>query len=103
MVVDQPERLPVQGVEMRRLQNRIPVAGEIAITLVVGNHDHYVGLAGRNGMNGEGEEEQRELGGDFVQELHDGKTRSQGHDWSTNYRLSLQTHSHHFVYFVYTT
>ena len=42
--VGEPDALVVQPVEVRRLQHRIAVAGQLAVALVVGDDDEDVGL-----------------------------------------------------------
>ena len=48
MEVREPDALGVQPVEMRRLQHRIPVNGQLAVALVIGDEDEDVGQASRN-------------------------------------------------------
>ena len=44
MEVRQPHRLAVEPVDIRRADIRIAVAGHVAVALIVGKHQHHVGL-----------------------------------------------------------
>src|SRR4026209_662433 len=49
MKISQPNALRSQLIEIRRLQNRIPMSGEVAIPLVIRHHDNDVGLNRKRG------------------------------------------------------
>ena len=62
MEVRQPNTLGVELVEMRRLDDRVAMAGEIAVALVVGHHEDDVGFVvrgrGRSQLPKKGEYEE---------------------------------------------
>jgi hypothetical protein len=40
----------MQGIDMRGLEDRIAVAGKVAVALIIGDHNHHVGtFGGRRG------------------------------------------------------
>ena len=55
--IGQAEALAVQPVEVRRLEHGIAVAGEVAVALVVGQHDDHIRFRGRQSRGGVHEEQ----------------------------------------------
>jgi hypothetical protein len=50
----------MQLVEMRRLEHRVAVAGQVAVSLVIGDHQDDVGFWGGNYMADKGKAENKE-------------------------------------------
>jgi len=63
MIVVEPDRLGGEGIEMRRFQDGVSVAGNVSIPLVVGDDQDHVGLVrGDGGEPGQGDHEDGEKG-----------------------------------------
>ena len=61
VVIGEADALSVQRVEIRRLQDRVSVAGEVAVALIVGDDQDDIGALGR--VDGERADEEQEEGG----------------------------------------
>ena len=69
VVVGEDSGLVVEFIEMGRFDDRIAVAGEVAVALVVGDDKNDVGLLAKAESRGGSEEESREAHGNVVIEM----------------------------------